>query len=189
MGGDMKIRSKYHGLSNKELLDKAYRLGFNYEKYSQSCSQSTVAAIHELVDIDDAVVKASTSLCGGSAIQMLGTCGALAGGIVALDCFFGRPVDKVSHQTVIQANLDALFSAAEVSGLLADKFIKRYGTIICCHIQRQIFGRIYWPRDEEEMKKLVAAGAHDDPDKCCDVVGNASRWAMEILLDKGVITS
>jgi len=100
--------------------DKAYQLGFNQEKHTQSCSQSTVAAIN------NAVVKASTSLCGGSAIQMLGTCSALAGGIVVLDCFFGRQVEKMSHEGVVQANLDALFSVAEVSGLLADKFIKRY---------------------------------------------------------------
>ena len=45
-----KVREKYRGLSRQELLDKAYELGFNFEKNSFSCSQSVVAAIHELLD-------------------------------------------------------------------------------------------------------------------------------------------
>jgi hypothetical protein len=48
-----KLRNKYKGLSNGGLLNKAYELGFNYEEKSTSCSQSTVAAIHELVEMDD----------------------------------------------------------------------------------------------------------------------------------------
>ena len=73
-----KVREKYQGLSPQELLDKAYELGFNFEKNSYSCSQSTVAAIHELLDIDDVVVKVATSLSGGSAEQFSGTCGVLS---------------------------------------------------------------------------------------------------------------
>lgn len=180
----MRIRDKYRSLSREELLDKAYQLGFNFEKYSHSCSQSTAAAIHELVDIDDVIVKVSTSLCGGSASQMLGTCGALAGGIIVLDYFFGRPVTEMSFRDESEANVEAISSAGRRADLLADKFIKRYGTFICCQIQRQLMGRIFWPKDEQEMAKLIAAGAHDDPDKCCDVVGNSARWTLEILISQ-----
>jgi C_GCAxxG_C_C family probable redox protein len=180
----LKIRDKYRDLSNEELLDKAYQLGFNYEKHAHSCSQSTVAAIYELVEMDDVVVKVSTSLCGGSASQMLGSCGALAGGIIALDYFFGRPVEKMSPADPTKADTAPIGEAGKRADILAEKFIKRYGTFICCQIQRQLLGRIFWPKDEQEMAKLVASGAHDDPDKCCDVVGNASRWTLEILLDE-----
>jgi len=65
-----KLREKYRGLSPQELADKAYELGFNYEKNSQSCSQSTVATFHELLDIDDVVVRVATSSCGGEAVQV-----------------------------------------------------------------------------------------------------------------------
>jgi hypothetical protein len=37
------------------------------------------------------------------------------------------------------------------------------------------------------MRKFQEAGGISDPDKCCRVVGNAARWVMEILLDKGAV--
>jgi len=58
----MKVREEYQGLSQQELLDKAYKLGFNYERNSHSCSQCPVAAIHELLDFDDVVVRVASSL-------------------------------------------------------------------------------------------------------------------------------
>ena len=184
---EAKVREKYRGLSRQELLDKVYELGSDFEKNSGSCSQSTVAALHELLDIDDVLVKASTSLCGGSAEQFLGTCGTLSGGIMVLDYFFGRPVEKMSYQERIQANIDALHSAFETPLLLADKFVNGYGVIICAQIQRQLFGRFFYLLDPDEREKFVEAGGTSDPDKCRRVVGNAARWVIEILLDKGAI--
>jgi len=146
-----------------------------------------MAALHEIFEIDKVVVKVCTSLAGGSTIQMLGTCGALAGGIIAIDYVYGRPVEELSHQPDIPADPNSVFLSAEVSGLLADRFVKRYGTIICSHIHRQLMGRTFWVRDQEDYQKLEAAGAHIDSDKCCDVVGNVASWVMEILLEKGGI--
>ena len=182
-----KVRKEYRGLSRQELLDKAYELGFNYEKNSQSCSQCPVAALHELLGFDDVVVRVASSLAGGSAVQFLGTCGSLAGGIMVLDYYFGRPVENMSYQKCIQANIDASGPGFEVAQLLADKFVKEYGTFICAQIQRQLFGRFYYATDPDESRKMGEAGAHSDPDKCCHIVGNSTRWVMEILLDKGAI--
>ena len=81
----VKIRDKYRGFSHQELLDKAYELGSNFEKYSIGCSQCTVAAIHELLDIEGVVVRVASSLAGGTAMQFVGTCGALSGGVMILD--------------------------------------------------------------------------------------------------------
>jgi len=36
-------------------------------------------------------------------------------------------------------------------------------------------------------EKFEKAGGYSAPDKCCHIVGNAARWVMEILLDKGAI--
>ncbi len=182
-----KVREKYRGLSRQELIDKAYELGFNFEKNSYSCSQSTVAAVHELLNIDDVVVKVATSLSGGTAEQFSGTCGALSGGVVVLAYFFGRPVDKLSPQERKQTNIDALFASFPAPQLLADRFWKEYGTILCPHIQRQLFGRTWWLLDPDDLDKFEKAGGHSDPDKCCHIVGTAARWVMEILLDKGAV--
>ena len=86
------LRAKYAGFSEGQLMEKAYELGFDFEKYSHSCSQSTVAAMHEMIHMDDTVVRVATSLAGGQAARVTGTCGALIGGTIVLDYFFGRPV-------------------------------------------------------------------------------------------------
>ena len=182
-----KVREKYRGLSRQELLDKAYELAFNFEKNSYCCSQSTVAGLYELLGFDDVVVKVATPLSGGTAEQFSGTCSALAGGLMVLGYYFGRPAEKMSYQERIQANVDALFASFPASQLLADKFWKEYGTIICPHIHRQLFGRTWWLLDPDELNKFEAAGGHSDPKKCCHVVGTAARWTMEILLDKGAV--
>ena len=59
-----------------------------------------VAAIHYIIELDDVLVKAATSLCGGTAEQFLGTCGTLSGGIMVLVYFFGRAVDSISYKKV-----------------------------------------------------------------------------------------
>jgi len=182
-----KVREKYRGLSRQELMDKAYELAVDFEKNNFCCSQAPVAALHELLEIDDVVVKVSTSLSGGTAEQFTGTCGPLVGGLMVLACFFGRPVEKISFTEKKQSNVNALFASFPAPQALADKFWKEYGTILCPHIQRQLFGRTWWLLDTEELEKFEKAGGHSDPDKCCHIVGTAARWVMEILLDKGAV--
>jgi len=180
-----KVREKYRSLSRQELLDKAYELGFSYEKNSHSCSQTTVAALHELLGFDEVVVRVATSSHAGYAGLVVGTCGGLVGGAIVLDYYFGRPVKNMSYRECIQANLEPLRDDTGVAKVLYYKYIKEYGTIICPHIQVQLFGRHYYLPDEGE--KFEKAGAHSDPKKCCHIVGNAARWVMEILLNKGAV--
>jgi hypothetical protein len=106
---------------------------------------------------------------------------------MVLDYCFGRPPEKMSHQEEIKANHDAYFAAVEAPMLLADKFWKEYGAIHCVSIQRQLFGRFFYAADPDEYTKMMQAGGHDDPTKCPHIVGNAARWVMEILLDKGAV--
>ena len=182
------LRERYVGLSSQELLDKAYELGFNFEKCCQSCSQSTVATIHEMLGIDDVMVKVATSSAGGQAGRVVGTCGGLIGGTMILDYFFGRPVENLSYRECTQANLEPLFNAVGIAGLLYEKYVNEYGTIICPHIQAQLYGRHFYFLDEEEMAKFEKSGGHTNSRKSAGhIVGNAARWTIEILMDKGVI--
>jgi C_GCAxxG_C_C family probable redox protein len=182
------LRAKYAGLSEKQLIDKAYELGFDFEKYSHSCSQSTVAAMHEMLDMDDAVVRVATSSAGGQAARATGTCGALIGGTIVLDYFFGRPAADLSYTDQVQANLEPLHSAVGIAGTLFDKFVEGHGTVICPHLQTRLFGRPFYIADDEEMAKFERLGGHANPEKsCCQVVGNTSRWVMELLLARDAI--
>ena len=183
------VREKYCGLSQPDLLDEAYKLGFNFEKYNYSCSQSVVAALHELLEIDDVVVRVSMPLSGGTAEQFMGTCGALSGGLLVLSYFFGRSADKLSYEESKKDSVDALFVTLPITQLLADKFVGEYGTIMCPHIHRQIFGRTWWLRDPQDLEKFEKAGGHTAPDKCCHVAGTGARWALEVLIDQEALKS
>ena len=106
---------------------------------------------------------------------------------MVLDYFFGRPAEKMSYQESIKADIEIADDATAVAKLLYDKYIKEYGTIICPHIQAQLFGRHYYFGEPDDVEKLEKAGGHSAPTKCCHIVGNAARWVTEILLDKGAI--
>jgi C_GCAxxG_C_C family probable redox protein len=183
----MIVKEKYRGLTRPRLLEKVYQLGVGYESNSYGCSQCVVAALHEVIGFDDIIVKVTTSLCGGTASQVVGTCGALAGGIIVLDYFFGRAAGRLSNEVMIQDNLMALESAQEAPKELVQKYIGKHGTITCAGIMTQKFGRPFYLNDPDEFRKLEEAGAHTDPKKCMDVVGQAASWVMEILLDKGAV--
>jgi hypothetical protein len=181
-----KVREEYRGLSREELLQKVYDLGVAYEVNSYSCSQSTVAALYRVLDFPDVLVKAACQNAGGAALQLVGSCGGLVGGIMVLDSFFGRPFEHMSDKEVIEdPNLSDLFKAQQVARLLPKKYIQEYGTIICAHIQHQLFGRVFYLEDEEEFRKFEEAGGHSNPENCPRIVGDAARWTLEILLDEG----
>jgi C_GCAxxG_C_C family probable redox protein len=184
----VKVRPPYRKFSREELLQEAYALGAAYEINSYACSQCTVKAIHELVDIPDDLVKAATMNCAGTAFQALGTCGGLVGGIMVLDYFFGRPVEHMSRTEVIQdPNVADLFKAQAIAKKLVKKYFDTYGTINCCNIMVQTFGRVFWLEDMDDFAKLEAAGGHSDPNKAPRIVGTAARWVMEVLLDEGAV--
>ena len=185
---NVKFRDKYSGMSKEKLLDQAYELGGKFEQYNQSCSQSIVAAMHKMLEIDDMLVKVATSNCGGHGGQCIGTCGALIGGTMILDYFFGRTVEQLSLTECKEENLEPLFVGVGLAGELYHRFVKEYGTVMCPHIQVQLYGRQYFMLDEDETAKMEAAGGHTyGPKSACHIVGNAARWVLEMLLDKGAV--
>ena len=70
----MFLNEKYRDLSKKQLLEKVYDLGVDFERYSGSCSQCTVAALHEMLGFDPVMVKIASTSCGGQAGCSTGTC-------------------------------------------------------------------------------------------------------------------
>ena len=180
------LKEEYRGLNRQDLLNKAFDLGWSFGLNSGSCSQSVVAALQEMLGFGDIIVKVATSSCGGQAIQIMGTCGGLIGGTMVLDYYFGRPLEDMSYKE--QVDRGPMFAAAEIAKLLYDKFIEKYGNVTCAGLQQKLYGRIYWMTDPDEGVKVDKAGAHSDPEKSCiRIVGDATKWVMEILLDKGIV--
>jgi hypothetical protein len=183
----MKVKSEYRDLSRQELLDRIYQLGADFERYSGSCSQCTVAALQQVLGFEDVIVRVASSSCGGQTRKGEGTCGAVVGGTLVLDYFFGRPASSLSIREKIAANSSALSNAISVASALTERHLKEYGSILCPGIQTRLFGRSFHIENPQEAREFEAAGGHSDPTKCISVVGRSSRWVMEILLDKGAV--
>ena len=184
----MVLTEKYRNLASKQLLEKAHELGVAYEKYSGSCSQCTVAALREMLGLEDIIVKVASSSCGGQAGFSAGACGGVIGGTIVLDYFLGRPADLVSSEQMNPEGMGALARGIETAQMLGKRFMQEYGSILCPQIQSKIFGRSFNLQDPVDWKAFEEAGGHSDPSKCMDIVGNAVRWTLEILMEKGVVT-
>ena len=162
--------------SRESILEKAYNLGFSYEQEYRGCSQCAIAAIQETLGIEDeAVFKAGTGLAGGILLTGTGTCGALCGGIMVLSSIAGRERKDFADMG------GRLFLVGEMGSELRNKFIEEYGSISCRDIQYKLFGRSYNLMDPVDKEKFDKDGAHTD--KCPSVVGNAARWAVELILE------
>jgi C_GCAxxG_C_C family probable redox protein len=184
----MRVREKYRGLSQLQLLEKAYDLGVRFEKYSGSCSQCTVAALQEILGFDDIIVKVASSSCGGQAGLSTGACGGVIGGTIVLDYYLGRPADLVSAIQEIPQGKAVLSRAMEAARSLCEKFIRHYGSILCPQLQEKVFGRSFNLQDPADWQAFLDAGGHTDPTKCMSVVGNAARWTLETLIENEIVS-
>ena len=161
-------------MDKKQTIEKAYALGHKFEQKYGTCSQCTLAALQDTIGgIDDAVFKASHALAGGSAKTGQGTCGALAGGMLAISAWYGR--ERADLNTGLSTE------ASSLAKILYDRFVAEFGSPICADVQEAIFGRSFNLWDPEEFRAFEEAGGHLD--KCPDVVGKAAMWTAEILLD------
>ena len=182
-----KLREDYQGLSREELLKKAYELGCAYEHNSGGCSQSVVSAVHDILVVEDCVIRVANSFCGGMASSSRGTCGGLVGGTIALDYFCGRSKEQMSKNSAKRGDINALEEGMTMAKILYRKFFDKYGTILCLDIQQQQYGRYFYLGDQDEFKKMHESSSSLEHSKCLDIVGSSTRWAMEILLDHGIV--
>jgi C_GCAxxG_C_C family probable redox protein len=162
----------------KNTAAKASELGKDYERKYGGCSQCTVAALQDALGArDDALFKAATGLAAGCGALTDGACGAYSGAILVLGSLFGRERETFDDVGRMRDNF-ALVKQ------LHDRFIGEYGSVICRDIQTRLLGRPYYLADPDEYMKFVEAGAHDT--HCPNVVGNAARWAAEIIEESGL---
>jgi C_GCAxxG_C_C family probable redox protein len=163
----------------KAVAEKAYRLGRKYEAAYKGCSQCVLAAIQDVFNMrDDAIFKAASGLTGGGGICGDGSCGAYAGGILALSQLSGRTRDDFEDKA--GASMKSFLLAQR----LRQRFIEEFGSVVCRNIQHRIFGRPYYLMDPDDLEKFEKAGGHSD--KCPDVVGKAAQWAAEIIIEDGL---
>lgn len=163
------------------IIKKAYRSAFKCERDYRGCAQCTIAGIQDALGIrNDFIYKAGSGLAGGGGESIDGMCGGYSGGIMMLSAFFGRTRKKEATE---EGRKDK-YNSFRMAAVLHDKFISKYGSVICGDIHKKLFGRSFYLRDDEQKEMFRKAGAHEDDDKCCAVVGDGALWTTIIILDE-----
>ena len=161
--------------SKEDLLDQVYRLAFEYEAKLGSCPQCVLAAIKETLDVgDENIFQSADALAGGTTLSTKGTCGALIGGMLAISSLVGREYDDFKNGK----RKRRVFKYAKI---LYDRFVKEYGSPLCCDVQKKIFGRSFDLWNPIDYNEFESAGGHVD--KCPSVSGNTAKWTAEIILN------
>ena len=163
-------------ISQKDILENVYQRAFEYEAKLGSCPQCVLAALKETLDVgNESIFQSAQGLTGGTALSSQGTCGALAGGIIAISTLMGR-----TYQEFTEGQWKRL--VFKYTRHLYDRFIDEYGSPLCCDVQKKLFGRSYNLLDKKEYEAFEKAGAHVD--KCTSVAGNAAKWTAKIILNE-----
>jgi C_GCAxxG_C_C family probable redox protein len=161
--------------SNADTIQKAYALGYMYEGKYGACSQCTLLAIMDALDMRDSkVFQASFGFAGGIA-SLSKTCGALSAGIMAISMVYGRELSNLTTQTE-EDKRKCLQMVRDLHG----RFMQEYGDIQCSIVHQQLFGRTFDQWDKNEFQEFLRMGGHID--KCTAVVGNVAQWTVEIIL-------
>jgi C_GCAxxG_C_C family probable redox protein len=160
-----------------EIIQRAFSLGFEYEKTIRGCCQCTIAAIQDALGFqNDAVFRAGSGLTAGGGLSCEGFCGGYTGGVMVMSSVFGRRRKKWDDDK------DEKDCAHRMARALLDKFHLEYGNALCRTIHRSIFGRDFDLMDVSDREAFEKQGAHAD--KCTTVVGKAAAWATELILEE-----
>ena len=164
----------------KELAEKAYSLGWEYQKTYRGCAQTALAALQDTLGRrNDDIFKAATGLSGGGGVSIDGSCGAYAAAILFMSSIVGRERHDFEDAPRIR------FRSFELARKLHDKFVDEYGAVICRDIQRKLVGRGYYLGDPDEMRKFDDLGGHEKV--APGVVANAARWTVEVLAKESLL--
>jgi C_GCAxxG_C_C family probable redox protein len=171
--------------SEKELLEEIERRAHKYAKEYHSCSQCTLLAVQEMFGPPgEDVLKAATGFAGG--IGRTGSvCGAVLGGVMALGLLYGRDRETMKHPDAsvrAQRREEIELKLGTLIKRLRAKFDEEYGSTICNDIETKLFGRSFDKWNPEDRKEKDRLGGHDD--KCPKVVGKATRWVAELILEE-----
>jgi C_GCAxxG_C_C family probable redox protein len=158
----------------EENFEKVCQLGVSYHQSCTGCAQCAVAALLEVLDMEnDEVFKAASGLSGGIGLSTSGSCGALTGGALVIGLLFGRDIDDFLFPTAAMTSYDLVKE-------LHDYFMAEFGSCCCADIQKKLVGRSFNPRDPEDAAAFVT---HEIHDHCAKVVGKAARKALEIITE------
>ena len=168
---------EFHQTMQKEWTfkaEKAYKLGFEYEKIYHGCGQCVLAAVMEtLGKMDDGAFNAATNFSGGLGLYGKSTCSALLGGAMVFGLL--NPRDHANFNGARETK----YRSFDMTQRLIAKFEDRYKSIICHDIHTLRMGRPFDLRSSEQRVLFEEAGAHLE--ECTETVALAAKWTIEII--------
>jgi len=167
-------------LNLEQVKQKAFDLGFGYERDFRGCGQCTLAAVYDALDLPyDALFRSLSGLAGGAGMVRDGSCGAFMAGSLILGSLVGRERDDFKDQA------GRRFEAYRLVRELRQRFMDRLGAITCGTIHSSLFGRQFDLLDPEQMAEFDRLGGHSD--KCPSVCGQCASWVVEIMAREGLL--
>ena len=162
-------------MEKEEMLKEVYTRAKGYELKNGNCTQCTIAAIFEILEVENEdVFRAATGLADGVGLTGDGHCGALSGGTMAISYFFGRSKEDFGR-------MGKQMKAFTLAKKLHDEFVEEFSTCRCADIQKKHSGRFFNFYDMDEMKAALKAGMFE---KCSTLVGKTAQMALKIILDE-----
>jgi hypothetical protein len=138
-----------------EIIQKAYELGYQYEKRHGGCARCTVAALQDaipFVAVDESLFRGATCLDGGATPTSIQNCGAFTGSGMVIGYVCGSTRGETFEGNTALAH--------KLLHRVYHRFKEAYGTVLC---------------------KDVRKGANGD---CPEVVGRAAQWVAQVLLSE-----
>lgn len=164
-------------MSKDEIINKAYKTGFEAENKYGGCAQCTLLAVFSTLNIDKPeLVKAATGFAGGGGRMCDGSCGGYIAGIMAMSSIFGRRASNMDGDEIDKQ------TAFNMAVKLRETFIQEYGSVTCKDIHKKLFNRNYNMWNMVEFEQFLADGAHVE--KCNGVVGTASAATVSAILEE-----
>ncbi len=129
------------GDGGKEMIQKAYDLGYKYEDEHRGCARYAVAALQDAIEFiqeDDSLFRAASCLDGGATPTKLANCGSFTGSgmLIGWVCGTQRFGDNaLSHDLIHKVH---------------KCFVKEYGSVICEEVRNSA---------DEKCPEVVAKAA------------------------------
>jgi mannitol-1-phosphate 5-dehydrogenase len=156
---------------------EAAKMGFEFERTYKGCGQCTFAAVQQALGREeDRVFQALTAFAAGFGLSGDAVCGALIGGGASFGLARGR---RKSH---FDGDREPKYAAFAMAQQLRERYLCKYGSLLCKGAQERVFGRSFDLRNPAERELFERAGAHVD--KCPGVVGRVARWSVQIIAEQ-----
>lgn len=140
----------------EEIIQKAYELGYKYEKENKGCARCTVAALQDAVPFvnrSEELFRGSTCVDGGATPTKMASCGAFTGCGMVIAYVCGSTRDD----TIFLGNTELAHSLIHK---VHDRFVKAYSSVICADVRK-------------------AANSN-----CPEVVGLAAKWTAQLMIEE-----